>query len=125
MSEFSYFRVPYGSGLCGWQNVATRALDGERFAAHQIEFTKLLFGYSVYLRDVPCESPLADAFFATMLYLLETLDENSPAEANRCAIQLKQFIESVFASRECRVVSSPRTGSCHVGVVPPERHASE
>jgi hypothetical protein len=71
-------------------------LDDEQFAAQQIEFIKLLFGYIAYLREHSRETPVADAFLSTFVNLLETMQANAPDEARSCALKLQQIIGVLF-----------------------------
>ena len=96
MSEFSSIRLPVALHALASDAIVSDALDGEQFAARQVEFIKDLFGYVAYLRERSRATPVADAFLATFVNLLEALELNAPGEAQACAVQLQQIIPVIF-----------------------------
>jgi hypothetical protein len=96
MSEFSSIRLPIALHSHAPEVHASEALDDEQFAAEQVAFIKILFGYVAYLRGCSRETPVADAFLSTFVNLLETLEANGPGEAHGCATKLQQIIPVIF-----------------------------
>ncbi|WP_224101017.1 hypothetical protein [Paraburkholderia caribensis] len=71
-------------------------IDGEKFAACQIQFLQDVFGYREYLRIAARETPTTDAFLPVFVALLEAMETNDSAEARNCASQLGRIIQIIF-----------------------------
>jgi hypothetical protein len=89
----SYVRLPHTLSTNELLTVPTEPLHDDQFAACEREFVRHLFGYSEYLRQRACETPVSDAFLSVFVMLLEVLNLNAPPEARRCVSQLKQILQ--------------------------------
>lgn len=100
MNQFPPVRLPWVLNAHGVEVDACGALDTDQFDARQVEFIQAVFGYSVFLSQNARETPVADAFLATFVNLLETMQANAPSEASACALRLQQIIGVIFPPGE-------------------------
>ncbi|HEY1998822.1 hypothetical protein [Paraburkholderia sp.] len=100
MSELPRILLPIALNPHALEVSPAAQLNDEQFAVHQAEFVRTLFGYIAFLRENARETPIADAFLATFVILLETMEANAPVEARNCAMKLQQIIRVIYPSVE-------------------------
>jgi hypothetical protein len=106
MSQFTSVRLPVALNSLGPEVCASESMDTEEFEARQVEFVQAVFGYAAFLTENARETPVADAFLATLVNLLETMQANAPGEASACALRLQQVIGVIFPRTEFDASSS-------------------